>query len=138
MTARRTPANRKATAPLKLSGGLVEVPSEALANEVVAAESIAQDVQAPTDEVADALAELEAEANRAARHWRTSPRKLPLPRRLPPRPHTQTAPIQSRALKARRPALPAAVNVPPKPRRLQNDPRPNNLRRRLRPLVVRP
>jgi hypothetical protein len=62
MTARRTPANRKAT-PVKLSSELVEVPSEALANEAAAAESIAQDVQAPADEVADAIAELEAEAN---------------------------------------------------------------------------
>jgi hypothetical protein len=63
MTARRTPANRKATAPVKLSGEMVEVPSEALANEASAVESIAQDVQAPADEVADAIAELEAEAN---------------------------------------------------------------------------
>jgi len=61
MTARRTPANRKATAPVKLSGELVEVPSEALANEAAAAEAIAQD--APADEVADAIADLEAEAN---------------------------------------------------------------------------
>lgn len=62
MTARRTPANRKATAPVKLSGELVEVPSQALANEAAAAaESIAQD--APADEVADAITELEAEAN---------------------------------------------------------------------------
>jgi hypothetical protein len=43
MTARRSPANRKATtAPVKLSGEMVEVPSEALANEAAAAESIAQ------------------------------------------------------------------------------------------------
>jgi hypothetical protein len=62
MTARRTPANRKAT-PIKLSGELIEAPSKALANEAAAAESIAQDVQAPADEVADAIAELEAEAN---------------------------------------------------------------------------
>lgn len=63
MTARRTPANRKATPATKLSGEMVEAPSEALANEAAAAESIAQDVAAPADEVADAIAELEAEAN---------------------------------------------------------------------------
>ena len=64
MTARRTPANRRPAAPaIKLSGEMVEVPSEALSNEAAAAESIAQDVDAPADEVADAIAELEAEAN---------------------------------------------------------------------------
>lgn len=48
MTARRTPANRKATAPaIKLSGEMVEAPSEALANEAAAAESIAA-VQIPS------------------------------------------------------------------------------------------
>lgn len=73
MTARRTPANRKAATPVKLSGELVEVPSEALANEAAAAESIAQDVQAPADEVADAIAELEAEAN----GMRKAPTKKP-------------------------------------------------------------
>ncbi|QYF88556.1 hypothetical protein [Arthrobacter sp. PAMC25284] len=64
MTARRTPANRKpATPAIKLSGDMVGVPSEAIANEAAAAEPIAQDSQAPADEVADAIAELEAEAN---------------------------------------------------------------------------
>lgn len=62
MTARK-PTTRKTTAPVKLSGEMVEVPSEALANEAAAAASIAQDVKAPADEVADAIAELEAEAN---------------------------------------------------------------------------
>lgn len=41
---------------------MVEAPSEALANEAAAAESIAQNVEAPADEVADAIAELEAGA----------------------------------------------------------------------------
>jgi hypothetical protein len=64
MTARKTPAKPAATAPVKLSGEMVEAPSEALANEAAAAESIAQDVDAPADEVAEAIAELEAEANK--------------------------------------------------------------------------
>jgi hypothetical protein len=58
MTARKTPAKATSTAPVKLSGEMVEVPSEALANEAAAA-SIAQDVQAPADEVADAIPELD-------------------------------------------------------------------------------
>ncbi|GIU55668.1 hypothetical protein [Arthrobacter sp. NicSoilC12] len=82
MTARRTPANRKpATPAIKLSGELVEVPSEALANEAAAAESIAQDVEAPADEVADAIAELEAEANgtRKAPAKKAPAKKTPAP-----------------------------------------------------------
>jgi hypothetical protein len=64
MTARKPAARKTTAAPtVKLSGDMVEVPSEALANEAAAAESIAQDVDAPADEVADAIAELEAEAN---------------------------------------------------------------------------
>jgi hypothetical protein len=47
--ANRKPATPRTTAPVKLSGELVEVPSEALANEASAAESIAQDVEAPAD-----------------------------------------------------------------------------------------
>lgn len=57
-----TPANRKpATPAIRLSAELVEAPSEALANEAAAAEFIAPNVEAPTDEVADAIAEHEAE-----------------------------------------------------------------------------
>jgi hypothetical protein len=63
MTARRTPSRKPATPAIKLPGEMVEVPSEALANEAAVAESIARDVDAPADEVADAIAELEAEAN---------------------------------------------------------------------------
>lgn len=47
------------TALVKLS----VVQSGALTNQAAAAESIAQDVQAPSDKVADAIAEVEAEAN---------------------------------------------------------------------------
>ncbi|MCX2748986.1 hypothetical protein OOZ51_14350 [Arthrobacter sp. MI7-26] len=39
--------------------------SEALANEATVSESIALAVEAPADEVAEAIAELEAEANGA-------------------------------------------------------------------------
>lgn len=78
MTARK-PAARKTTAPVKLSGELVEVPSEALANEAAAAESIAQDVDAPADEVADAIAELEAEANGTRKAPAKITKKAPAP-----------------------------------------------------------
>lgn len=57
----RKPAARKTTAPLKRSGEMVEMPSEALANEAAAAESIAQN--APADKVASTIPELGAEAN---------------------------------------------------------------------------
>lgn len=78
MTARRTPANRKPATPapaIKLSGEIVEAPSEALANEAAAAESIAQDVEASADEVADAIAELEAEANGTHKAAKKAPAK---------------------------------------------------------------
>ncbi|MBP2269194.1 hypothetical protein J3A64_004734 [Pseudarthrobacter sp. PvP004] len=71
MTARRTPADRKATtaAPVKLSGEVVQVPSEELANEAAAAVSIAKDVQAP------AVAELGAEANGTSKAPKKAPAK---------------------------------------------------------------
>ena len=76
MTARKTPANRQpATPAIKLSGEMVEVPSGALTNEAAAAESIAQDVDAPSEEVADTIAELEAEANGARKAPKKSPAK---------------------------------------------------------------
>lgn len=90
MTARRTPSNRKpATPAVKLSGELVEVPSDALANEAAAAESIAQDVQAPADEVADAIAELQAEANGARKAPATKPAKA-TPAKKAPAPTART------------------------------------------------
>ncbi|MDP9693028.1 UNVERIFIED_ORG: membrane protein involved in colicin uptake [Arthrobacter globiformis] len=85
MTARKTPASRKpATPAIKLSGDMVEVPSEALANEAAAANSIAQDVEAPADEVAEAINELEAEANKKAAPVKKAPanaaiKKAPAP-----------------------------------------------------------
>jgi hypothetical protein len=71
MTARKTPAKATTTAPVKLSGEMVEAPPEALANEAAAAASIAQDVQAPADEVTDAIAELDEKTPKAA------PKKAP-------------------------------------------------------------
>lgn len=92
MTARRTPANRtRTTAPIKLSGVMVEAPSEALANEAAASESIAQDVNAPADEVADAIAELEAEANGTRKTpEKKAPAKKALPAKKAPAPTAHT------------------------------------------------
>lgn len=81
MTARKTPA--KATAPVKLSGEMVEAPSEALANETAAAASITQDVQAPADEVTDAIAELDEKAAPAKKATKKTPAKKPTAKPAP-------------------------------------------------------
>lgn len=97
MTARK-PAARKTTAPVKLSGEIVEVPSEALANEAATAESIAHDVEAPADEVADAIAELEAEANGSRKAPAKKPAKTAPAKKAPaPTAHTNCTHAKSGA-----------------------------------------
>lgn len=135
MTARKTPAKPAApkTDAVNLSGEMIEVPSEALANEVAAAESIAQDVEAPADEIAEAIAELEAELNKKA-----APAKKAAPKKEPVTMSHANCTTRSREQKARRHAPPAAVNVPPKPQsRPRSDPLRNDRPRRLRADVSR-
>ncbi|MDQ0102217.1 hypothetical protein J2T10_001863 [Paenarthrobacter nicotinovorans] len=132
MTARRAP---NATTPVTASAELVGVPTEALANETAAAESIAQDVQAPADEVADAIAELEAEANTT----RKAPAKKPEPAKkaLVRTTHADCTQAKSGA-EGKRPVPLAAANVPKPLRMRKHDPRSNDRRRRLRACVLRP
>lgn len=82
MTARRTPA-RNTIAPDKLPGNLIEVPAEALANEAAAAGSNVQDVEAPADEVTNAIADLATESNGTTK---TPLRSLRRPQRNDPWP----------------------------------------------------
>lgn len=84
MTARKIPTKTTTTktAPVELSGELVEAPPEALANEAAAAASIAQDVQAPANEVTDAIAEIDEKAAPAKKA--TPTKKAPVKKKASP------------------------------------------------------